>query len=265
MIRPRQIIYFLLLSLLVACSDGEGGAGVNFIAHAGGVVDGVAMTNSREALTAARDNGFKYIEFDLLFTSDSVLVATHSWEEYNAAMGMQERGATAPTLEEFLSQELPGGFSPLTAKEINEFFLSHDSLFLVTDKVSDARVLGRNFPLLKERMVVEAFSYEDYSELRRLGYASVLYSCLAEDVDVAPVKHLVFHWLFPGEKIECVALHTSAFEYGYLKILRAVSDFKIALFTVNDPAEIPEEYADDILFVYTDSLLPCVAESLVRY
>jgi hypothetical protein len=59
-----------------------------------------------------------------------------------------------------------------------------------------------------------------------------------------------------------VALHTSAFDYGYLKILRAVSDFKIALFTVNDPAEIPDGCADDIIFLYTDSLLPCEADRL---
>ncbi len=264
MMKLSRIIYILFLLLTVACSGGEGSAGVNLIAHAGGVVEGVAMTNSREALISARDKGFKYIEFDLLFTSDSALVACHTWEEYNAAMGMQERDACAPTLDEFLARPLPGGFTPLTARDINDFFLSHDSLFLVTDKVSDAQVLGRNFPLLKERMVVEAFSYNDYSELIKQGYASVFYSCMARDIDVAPIKHLVFHWLFQGEKIECVALHTSAFEYGYLKILRAVSDFKIALFTVNDPTEIPDECVNDITFVYTDSLLPCDAKRLTK-
>ena len=95
-------------------------------------------------------------------------------------------------------------------------------------------------------MMVEAFSYNDYQELLQEGYAYVTYSCLAKDVDVAPIKHLLFHWLFPGKKIECVALHTSAFEYGYLKILRALADFKIALFTVNNFSEIPMDAADEI-------------------
>ena len=256
MMKIGRCICALLLLLLVACGKNENGADVILIAHAGGAVDGTAMTNSREALFAARDNGYKYIEFDLLFTADSVLVATHSWAEYNAALGQQERGENAPTFAEFLSRPLPGGFTPLTAKDINDFFLAHDSLFFVTDKVSDARVLGEYFPKLKRRMMVEAFNYDDYQELSQEGYAYVTYSCLAEDVDVAPIKHLLFHWLFPGKKIECVALHTSAFEYGYLKILRALADFKIALFTVNNFSEIPMDAADEIVYIYTDSILP---------
>ena len=257
---------FIIISLLtiVACTKSNDSEGINFIAHAGGAVDGTPMTNSREALFSAREKGYKFIEFDLLFTADSMLVACHSWEEYNAAIGAHERGNSAPTLEEFLSRQLPGGFTPLTATEINEFFVSHDSLYLVTDKVSDAKTLNRFFPQLKKRMVVEAFNYNDYTELLQQGYAYVSYSCMAEDIDVAPIKHLLFHWLFPGKKIECVALHTSAFEYGYLKILRAFADFKIALFTVNRLHEVPREYINDISFLYTDSLLPAEAESLKK-
>ncbi len=250
------------LWLFTACTDGDKSASINFIAHAGGVVDGVTMTNSREALFAARDKGFKFIELDLLFTADSMLVACHSWEEYNEAIGANERGGCAPTLEEFLSQQLPGGFTPLTATEINEFFLSHDSLYFVTDKVSDAKILNKYFPQLKERMMVEAFNYNDYAELLRQGYAHVTYSCMAGDVNVAPFKHLVLHWLFPGEKITNVALHTSALDYNYLKFLRAVADFKISLFTVNNLEEIPREYIKDISFIYTDSLLPSDANGL---
>ena len=256
MMKIAHCICALLLLLFAACEKNENGYDVILIAHAGGTVDGATMTNSREALFAARDKGYKYIEFDLLYTADSVLVAAHSWAEYNAMLGLHERGEGAPTLAEFLSRQLPGGFTPLTANDINEFFLAHDSLFFVTDKVSDAGVLGEYFPKLKGRMVVEAFSYDDYQELLKEGYSCVTYSCLAEDVDVAPIKHLLFHWLFPGKKIECVALHTSAFEYDYLKILRALADFKIALFTVNNFSEIPEGVADEIIYIYTDSILP---------
>jgi|GEM_PF-544385 len=261
--KKTKIIFLIIFMLtLVACTKSNECGSINIIAHAGGAIDGVSMTNSREALFAARDKGYKFIEFDLLFTADSMLVACHSWEEYNAATGASEKGNVAPTLEEFLARPLPGGFTPLTATEINDFFLSHDSLYLVTDKVSDAKVLNKFFPLLKKRMMVEAFNYKDYTELLQQGYAHVAYSCMATDIDSAPIKHLVFHWLFPGEKIKCVALHTSAFDYTYLKILRAVADFKIALFTVNKLDEIPEEYIKDISFLYTDSLPPTVAKRL---
>ncbi len=257
-------IFFIIIIILIAiaCSKSNGNESINIIAHAGGAINGIPMTNSREALFSARDKGYKFIEFDLLFTADSMLVACHSWEEYNASIGEQEKGNSAPTLEEFLSRRLPENFTPLTATEINDFFQAHDSLYFVTDKVSDVRILNKFFPLLKKRMVVEAFNYKDYTELQEQGYAHVAYSCMADDIDIAPIKHLLFHWLFPGEKIECVALHTSALNYNYLKILHTLTKFRIALFTVNNLEEVPQKYINDISFLYTDYLLPTVADSL---
>lgn len=261
--RHLKILFLIILTLTFAGCNNKGECeNINLIAHAGGAINGVSMTNSREALYAARDKGFKFIEFDLLFTADSVLVACHSWEEYNAALGDEMKGNNAPTLAEFLSRRLPEGFTPLTATDINNFFLAHDSLYLVTDKISDTKVLNKYFPRLKKRMMVEAFSYKDYTELLKEGYAHVAYSCMATDIDTAPIKHLLFHWLFVGEKIECVALHTSALDYNYLKILRALANFKIALFTVNNPNKIPMEYIKDISFLYTDSLLPADATKI---
>lgn len=262
MIKINTLYSILFALLLTACGNCEKRTSINFIAHAGGAVEGVTMTNSREALLTARDNGFKFIELDLLFTADSMLVACHSWQEYNRAMGKEEKGSEPPTLNDFLSNELPGGFTPLSATEINDFFLSHDSIYFVTDKISDAKVLNKFFPKLKKRMMVEAFNYQDYTELLKDGYAYVSYSCMAEDIETAPIKHLALHLLFPGKKIADVALHTSALDYIYLKFLKAIADFKIMLFTVNDLKEIPREYIKDISFIYTDSLVPAKEKML---
>lgn len=246
----------LLFLLIVSCNVKENTKEIKLIAHAGGAVNGIAMTNSLEALHSAREKGFEYIELDLLFTSDSMLVAGHSWHEYNTAMGMPEKGDSAPTTEFFSSSSLPGGFTPLTAKEINDFFLSDEKLFFVTDKISDVDVLDRFFPLLKKRMLVEAFCYDDYVELCRKGYKLAMYSCMAEDINTAPIKHLLFHFFFPGPKIEYIALHTSAFDYLFMKFINFFSSFKIALFTVNDFEDIPKKYMNDIEFVYTDFISP---------
>jgi glycerophosphoryl diester phosphodiesterase len=255
MMRFIPFIYSFLL--LISCSQEEyKSVDVSMIAHAGGLVDGATMTNSLEALYSARDNGFRFIELDLSFTSDSMLVALHDWPEYNRAMGMAERGDSAASLKEFLEKGVPGGFTPLTSKEINDFFLENDNLFFVTDKVSDADVLERFFPKLRSRMMVEAFSYDDYTILLNKGYPCVMYSCMAKDIVPATLKHLLLHKFFAGPKIEMVALHTSAFDYAYLKFLRLFSDFDISLFTINNPEEIPSDCLDKLRFIYTDSLTP---------
>lgn len=255
MMRFIPFIYSFLL--LISCSQEEyKSVDVSMIAHAGGLVNGATMTNSMEAINSARDNGFKFIELDLSFTSDSALVALHDWPEYNRAMNMPERGDAPLSLEEFMDKGLPGGFTPLTSTEINDFFLKNEGLFFVTDKISDVEVLNKFFPRLRHRMVVEAFSYDDYVALLNNGYKCAMYSCMAEDIVPATLKHLLFHYIFAGPKIEMVALHTSAFEYSYLKLLRFFSDFDIALFTINNSYEIPADCIDKIKFIYTDSLRP---------
>ena len=180
------------------------------------------MTNSLEALHAAHNNGYRYIELDLNFTSDSILVAVHDWAEYNESMGMEERGDSAPTLAFFMSNPLPSGHTPLSADGINQFFLN----------------------------------YDHYSALIDRGFEYVTYSCMAEDIPSATMKHIVFSWLFPGKKIERLALHTSAFDYLYVKFLLSISEFEISLFTVNNLEEIPEAASQGLKFIYTDSMLP---------
>ena len=253
----KRLALLLLLLLVLACGGNvKRVADVPLIAHAGGMVAGDIMTNSVEAIYAARDNGYKYIELDLSYTADSFIVAVHDWGSYNRAVGLGANSDAAPLLADFCFLGLPGGYTPLLSHKINDFFQEHDSLYLVTDKISDPDVLDGAFPGLRSRMVVEAFNYDHYVELKRRGYAYVTYSCLADDIVSATLKHIVFHWLFPGPKIDKLALHTSAFDYSYLKFLMAVADFEISLFTINRMEDIPEMAREGLRFIYTDSLRP---------
>ena len=76
----------LLLPMLLSCVTQERVQRVELIAHAGGEIDGYVYTNSLEALQQAASRGYKFIELDLLLTSDSVLVAAHSWEDFTLVL-----------------------------------------------------------------------------------------------------------------------------------------------------------------------------------
>lgn len=251
-----SIIVTAITLLLTACSSREQEWNPQIIAHAAGGINGDIYTNSLEALTNSIEKGYKYIEFDLLFTADSVLVATHSWEEYNALCEQPQRGDSAPTLSTFLSQRIMGKYTPLTARQINSIFESDSTLFLVTDKTSDPDIIEKYFSNIKERTIVEAFSYEDYIELNRLGYHRVLYSCLAKDISEGIIKHMILHPLFKGEKIEWMSLHTSAFDHYLFKMIDIFSYYKAALFTVNDKESVPQKHRKNIEYIYTDNIIP---------
>ena len=252
----RFLLPLFILPLLLSCVTQEMSAKRELIAHAGGVVDGYVYTNSHEALARAAENGYRYIEFDFLFTSDSVLVAAHSWEDFNSMTGNAMWGDSVPSLAHFKAQRIHGRYTPLTADDINAFFVEHDSIYLVTDKVSDPDVLGKYFPTLKERMVVEAFSYADYSELLRRGYYRVLYSCQADDMACALLKNLLFNRLFPGERIEWMSLHTSGFAHPMFRFMNSCRRFKVALFTVDNYNELTPEQLERVDMIYTNTLPP---------
>ena len=252
----KKLLPLLLLPLFFSCVTQERVERATLIAHAGGAIDSCIYTNSREALELAANNGYRFIEFDFLFTSDSVLVAAHSWRDFNEMTDSAHLGDATPSFDDFARRRIHGRYTPLSASEINEFFELNDSLFLVTDKVSDPDILRRYFPNIKERMVVEAFSYQHYIRLQDEGYHLVMYSCMASDVYTTLLKNLLLNRLFPGKRIEWVTVHTSAFDVPFFKFINKVRRFNIALYTVDDLHGLPSEQTGRAIMIYTNYMLP---------
>ncbi len=253
----RAFHYLITALLLLSCGKvATVEQPIELIAHAGGEVDGFVYTNSREALEKAVADGYRYIEFDLLYTADSVLVAAYSWKDFNAMTGYAQRGDTAPAFADFAARRIHGLYTPLSAVDINDFFSKDTTLVLVTDKISSPAVLSAHFPTLKERMVVEAFSYAHYDALCAQGYCRVLYSCLAADLGEALVKHLVLHPLFKGHKIEWIAMYAGALNNRLFRLVDALSTFKMALYTINDYNAIPAAHRAKTGMLYTERLKP---------
>ena len=52
-----------------------------YIAHAGGSYDGLIYTNSINAIKASLSKNYKYIEIDLMLSSDNFFFGLHSWND----------------------------------------------------------------------------------------------------------------------------------------------------------------------------------------
>lgn len=248
----KRLLQLLMISLLFSCARPQEESkdfSPCLIAHAGGAVDSCIYTNSREAMERSMQKGYRFIEFDLLFTSDSVLVAAHSWERFNSMTGYEDWGDSVPAYSDFVSRKICGRYTPLSAREINSFFEQNDSLYLVTDKVSDPEVLQEHFPSLKHRMVVEAFSFQHYCRLKSQGYFRVLYSCMAHDLNATVFSSSI-------REVEWFALHTSGFDSHLFKFVNELYDFDIALFTVDDIDAVPVEFQKSVKMVYTNFIEP---------
>lgn len=123
-----------------------------YIAHGGGIQKYV-FNNSIEAAQDSIQRGFRFIEFDLLVTSDGHLVGGHNWPQLREM-------AHLPVTDEPLSMaevealSRPGEFSPVTAKDICRLLELNPDLTIVTDQITDYELLLREIPY-PDRLIVE--------------------------------------------------------------------------------------------------------------
>ena len=163
------------------------------IAHAGGNIDSLEYTNSREAVEHAIASGVKFIELDIVISPEGEPLAFHSSEDMIDTI----YSCDPPHMSEFTAAPLRGKngktYTPLTWREINEIFLAHPDVTFVVDKTDDPVVLEKFFPKLKDRMVVECFSMDRYREVKHAGFKEAM---LNEDavspgaVIMQDIKHL---------------------------------------------------------------------------
>ncbi len=139
----------------------------HLIAHAGGAIDGIVYTNSREAIEGSIKAGRKYIEIDLIKTADGEYIAGHDWERINEMTGRQ--GDKPLTREEFLSSKLYGKYTPMSIQDVADLFEKYPDWVMVVDKIRDLDYLHKYLPY-HDRMIVQVFALHNYFKALQLGY-----------------------------------------------------------------------------------------------
>jgi phosphoglycerol transferase MdoB-like AlkP superfamily enzyme len=140
-----------------------------YIAHAGGMIDGLPYTNSLEALDLNYRLGFRMFELDIRRASDNVFVAVHEWDEWEEITGYS--GPMPPSHDVFITSRLYGKYTPLDIHRINEWFSDHPDAILVTDKINEPAEFSDKF-LDRNRLMMELFTLEAVREGFRCGIMS---------------------------------------------------------------------------------------------
>lgn len=142
-----------------------------YIAHAGGEINGVKSTNSKQALDENYKNGFRLFELDIIETSDGKLVAAHDWEMW--ARFTDYIGALPPTLAEFKKHKIYGDYETLDLEGVNDWFAAHPDATLLTDKVNDPVGFANGF-VDKKRLIMELFSLLAIEEASQNGINTII-------------------------------------------------------------------------------------------
>ena len=126
-----------------------------YIAHAGGEINGIKSTNTKDALDANYTKGFRLFELDIIQTSDGKQVAAHDWKMWSRFTDYE--GELPPTHKEFMKRKIYGDYTTLDLQGINEWFTTHPDATLVTDKLTDPMAFAEAF-VDKNRLLMEVFS-----------------------------------------------------------------------------------------------------------
>ncbi len=226
-----------------------------FIAHATGSLEGYTYLNSKESLMASLENGYKYIEVDLQFTSDSVLVCVHDWEQFNKMTipNISRKDSNlymkVPSYKEFKSRKIYKKYTPMSFSDVIEI-RKNNPFIIVTDRISDAETLNHFFELSERRNVmVEAFSNENYLALKKDGYTP-LFSMGSFSFFQGGIQ-IIFSQLFrDGYEWIVADQHCSK---RTLRLLKKIFGIKFALSTVNSDVFFNWHLVNDIDLVYTDN------------
>lgn len=137
-----------------------------YIAHGGGTGE-FTYSNCKEAIEDSIRKKFNFIEIDMLVTSDGKIVGAHDWKYFKKLLGIPNATNLSLSSMEIRNLKIQQKYTPIFGSEIYNIMLENDFI-LVTDKISDYKLLLKEIPL-PERMVVEVFSPEGYLNALKSG------------------------------------------------------------------------------------------------
>ena len=224
-----------------------------YIAHATGEIDGNTYLNCKESLLQSLDKGYKYIEVDLGLTTDSELVCIHDWTHFHK---MTTKDSTIKdnsiSKDEFRKRKILDKYTPLPLENVIHIRNNHPFI-IVTDKISDARILNHYFKKNRHQVMVEAFSLSDYAELKQAGYLPMMSLWKFDYPDI--FWNFIYYPLKYHIKIEWICVHSSS-NMKSLRMLKRLFNCKVAMYKSNSPIFFSDHLGKEIDLIYTDNWNP---------
>jgi hypothetical protein len=151
-------------------------ADLALVAHAAAAVEGWQGSNALEALENAVTLGFRYIELDMLYTTDGKIVLNHNWYHVSNRIPGIENGIMSHA--EFMSHRIFGQFTPVDLDLLINFLRENPGPRIITDtKDTDYAALyaiAEFFPEYKYRFIPQAYTFEDVARIRALGFKDII-------------------------------------------------------------------------------------------
>ena len=225
---------------------------IRFITHGAGTIDGLAGSNSREALEAAYAAGCRFVELDFNFTADGDLACIHDWvSQYSSGI----TDCVPLTADRFRECRIYDAYTPMLLSDVASYLAAYTDLYIITD-IKDDNLAGlahiaAAYPNLRSRFIVQIYSEDEYDAAWDLGFSQIIYTLYrldwAEKTDTNHLReftkeHLLFAYTFAAQ-----LCHLD----GYVEEMLTCG-VPLFVHTVNGDEEQERYFAMGISGIYTD-------------
>jgi len=223
------------------------------VAHAGGAVGGLPYTNSRQALDASWERGFRLFEIDLSWTTDGKLVLLHDWGPTLHRLCAAPEGPR--TLADFHALRMTAGLTALDVQGLETWVRDHPGARIVSDvkghNVEALRIVATDHPALARRLVPQIYGFREYEPVRSMGYLSIILTLyLSDATDDEVVAFAERH------KLLGVTMWPARARNGHFVDRLAAVGVPVYVHTINDWAKAEPLFSLGVHGIYTDLLEP---------
>ncbi len=168
--------YLLLLSILMMH---KASAEPLMIAHAGGGYDGVAYTNSIDALHGSYQDGFRHVEIDFSWTSDHQLVCLHDWDKTFKKLFKQKTKKPLSLAQFKKLVENHPDYRSCTLDSLAAWLSNKPDVKIITDikynNLKGIQLITEKYPDLKPQLIPQFYQPEEYSMLKKMGFTDLIW------------------------------------------------------------------------------------------
>lgn len=222
------------------------------VAHACGKYNGMAYTNSLNALDASYENGFRLFEVDFHFTSDHHIVLIHDWN------GTEKKllGTTKKvySYNKFKNAKVIHKLVLMDIDTLVSWLKIHNDAFIVTDCKDNNLVMLKDisteYPNMTQRFLPQMGLFSEYQKLKQIGYKNIILALYKTNyVDDDIIKFVKTHNLIAVSMPEKRAETNLPLKLKKLNV-------EVFAHTVNSLSQYRRLLNNGVYGIYTDSIVP---------
>lgn len=223
-----------------------------FVAHAGGKAQDLFYTDSLDAVNDSYSKGFRFLELDFNWTTDSELVIIHDWNQ--SVKTLFEAEPKQYSLEEFKNLHMVKGLSQMTMDTLNVWVGKHLDIYIVTDikekNIDGLQYIRQKYPQVARHLIPQIYFLEEYNPAFKLGYSKIiltLYRLGATDKEIIGFT-----------KTHPLVAVTMPQKRGLTDLPNNLSQIHVPTYvhTIRKDEEWAELQNNGVFGIYTDTLMP---------